>query len=325
MQVRVWPFAGWVWLVVLLASCGKCEARITAARAIPVDAAAKTGLPAPPRSTVVEILLHDTLQAVSAESFRVSLREANAMRPTAILLNLSTPGGLAGSAAEMVEAIRASSAPVIVFVREPGTHVSGQGMRLLEAGDVRAVQPETVLAPAIPVARTGRGDQARENAVLLRQLADDLAQRGRMAKGLAEMFQAGGVVTSEQALLAGLSDASESTEDRLLAAVDGMTIRRSNGSTAVLRVRNAEIVVVPMTAREHMMRALMNPDLTVLLLGLGGLLIYLEVNTPGGVVPGAAGVLLVLLAVYELLHLPLRWEALLMLAGAGVLLVLEAQ
>ncbi len=286
--------------------------------------AAVAASPASTRSTVVEILLHDTLQAVSAESFRVSLRGANAMHPTAILLNLSTPGGLAGSAAEMVEAIRASPAPVIVFVREPGTHVSGQGMRLLEAGDVRAVQPETVLTPALPVMRTGRGKQTGENALLLRQLADDLARRGRTASGLVEMFQTGGVVTSEQALRSGLSDASESTEDRLLAAVDGMTIRRSNGSTAVLRVRNAEVVVVPMTAREHMMRALMNPDLTVLLLGLGGLLIYLEVNTPGGVVPGAAGVLLVLLAVYALLHLPLRWEALLLLAGAGVLLLLEA-
>ena len=37
-----------------------------------------------------------------------------------------------------------------------------------------------------------------------------------------------------------------------------------------------------------LMLTLMNPDLSVLLLTLGLLLIYLEVNTPGTVVPGAA-------------------------------------
>lgn len=53
----------------------------------------------------------------------------------------------------------------------------------------------------------------------------------------------------------------------------------------------------------------MHADAAVLLLAFGGLLICLEFNAPGTILPGATGLFFVLLAIYALLHLPLRGGA----------------
>jgi membrane-bound serine protease (ClpP class) len=48
----------------------------------------------------------------------------------------------------------------------------------------------------------------------------------------------------------------------------------------------------------------------------GALLIYLEFNTPGTIVPGALGTLMVLLAIFGLILLPIRYTAVLLLVAA---------
>ena len=55
------------------------------------------------------------------------------------------------------------------------------------------------------------------------------------------------------------------------------------------------------------------------------MLIYLEFNTPGTIVPGALGTLMVLLAIFALDLLPIRYTAVLLLIAALVLLMLEAK
>ncbi len=64
----------------------------------------------------------------------------------------------------------------------------------------------------------------------------------------------------------------------------------------------------------------LSPDGSVLLFTLGVLLIYVELNRPGSILPGAVGLLLALLAVAPLLHQRLNPVAGLAIAG-GVLLL----
>ena len=70
---------------------------------------------------------------------------------------------------------------------------------------------------------------------------------------------------------------------------------------------------------------LVNPNIALLLLVGGALLIYLEFNAPGTIVPGALGTLMVLLGIFGLNLLPIRYTAVLLLVAALVLLVLEAK
>jgi membrane-bound serine protease (ClpP class) len=77
------------------------------------------------------------------------------------------------------------------------------------------------------------------------------------------------------------------------------------------------------STRERILSALTNPDLAVILLIIGGLLIYLEFNAPGTIVPGALGTLLVLVSLFALNLLPLEYTAVGFLIGALVLFVLD--
>ena len=79
------------------------------------------------------------------------------------------------------------------------------------------------------------------------------------------------------------------------------------------------------TLRDELLGWLVNPNIALLMLVGGALLIYLEFNTPGTIVPGALGTLMVLLAIFGLDLLPIRYTAVLLLVAALVLLVLEAK
>ena len=92
-----------------------------------------------------------------------------------------------------------------------------------------------------------------------------------------------------------------------------------------LHLAGARIDVIKPTLREELLGWLVDPNIALLFLVGGALLIYLEFNTPGTIVPGALGTLMVLLAIFGLNLLPIRYTAVLLLVAAMVLLVLEAK
>ena len=92
-----------------------------------------------------------------------------------------------------------------------------------------------------------------------------------------------------------------------------------------LHTKNARIEVVQPTVRENLLGWLVNPNIALLLLVGGALLIYLEFNTPGTIVPGALGTLMVLLGIFALDLLPIRFTAVLLLIAAFALMLLEAK
>ena len=77
----------------------------------------------------------------------------------------------------------------------------------------------------------------------------------------------------------------------------------------------AELVAVDPTLREEILDRLTDPNLAVLVLMVGGLLIYVEFNTPGTIIPGALGTILVLLAVFGLNLLPVRYTSVMLLVA----------
>jgi len=110
-----------------------------------------------------------------------------------------------------------------------------------------------------------------------------------------------------------------------VAALDGRTITRLDGTKQVLHLAGARIAPLKSSLREELLGWLVNPNIALLMLVGGALLIYLEFNSPGTIVPGALGTLMVLLAIFGLNLLPIRYTAVLLLVAALALLVLEAK
>ncbi len=98
-----------------------------------------------------------------------------------------------------------------------------------------------------------------------------------------------------------------------------------DGSKLVLHLAGARIEVLKPSLRDSLLGWLVNPNIALLFLVGGALLIYLEFNTPGTIVPGALGTLMVLLAIFALDLLPIRYTAVMLLVAALVLLLAGGQ
>ena len=77
--------------------------------------------------------------------------------------------------------------------------------------------------------------------------------------------------------------------------------------------------------RDELLGWLVDPNIALLFLVGGALLIYLEFNSPGTIVPGALGTLMVLLAIFALNLLPIRYTAVMLLLAGMAMLILEAE
>ncbi len=278
--------------------------------------------------TVVKLTLHDTVQTITADYLERGLREAAAQHADAVLLSLGTPGGLLSSTREMVSAIERSPVPVIVYIEPVGARAGSAGFFLLEAADVAAMAPGTNAGAAHPILEGRTMDPVlkkkieEDTSAFLRSITDP---RHRDAIAATAAVIDAKSYTANEALHAHLIDLIAPSDAALLAQLDGRTITRFDGSAVTLRLRSATLVPLPPSLRERLLTRLADPDIAVLLLIVGLLLIYLEFNVPGTVVPGALGVLCVALSLFAFNYLPIHHTAILLLLAALILVLLEVK
>jgi len=277
---------------------------------------------------VVVLHLNDTIQPISDQYLTRGLKQAEDSHAEAILIELNTPGGLLDTTREMVRQILDSPIPVIVFVAPSGSRAGSAGFFLLEAADIAAMAPGTNAGASHPVIEGGQLDpimkQKLENdtTAFLRSF---VARRNRNTDAAQDAVLNSKSYTEQEALKLNLITLVAANDRELLDAIDGKAITRFNGTTTTLHTKGAELVTVDPTLRENLLDKLTNPNLAVLFLIAGGLLIYLEFNVPGTIVPGALGTLLVCLSLFALNLLPVRYTAVALLVGAVALLILEAK
>ncbi len=276
--------------------------------------------------TVLKLTLHDTIQPISAAYIERGLTDAANAHDAAVLLSLGTPGGLLDSTRSIVSAIEQSPVPVIVYIAPTGSRAGSAGFFILESADVAAMAPGTNAGAAHPILEGKTADP-----VLNEKIENDAAaflrsyvtRRSRNVAAAEDAVRNSKSYSDTEALNLHLIDQIAPTDEALLAALDGTTIHRFDGTPVTLHLRNAQIIADPPSTRERLLGRLASPDLAVLLLVVGALLIYLEFNVPGTIVPGALGTLLLLLGVFGLNLLPIRHTAILLLVAAVVLLAFE--
>jgi membrane-bound serine protease (ClpP class) len=286
--------------------------------------------PARAQSPLVDkFVLSDTIQPVTASELDRAIARANSDGAHALLVELNTPGGLLDSTRSMAGAILSSRVPVIVYVAPEGARAGSAGFFLLEAADIAAMAPGTNAGAAHPVVEFG----PQPDATMSQKIENDaeaflrsyVTRRGRNAVAAQDAVHSSHSYTAQEALDQHLIDLIASNDAELLASLDGRAISRLDGGKLTLHLAGARIELVQPTVREALLGWLINPNIALLLLVCGALLIYLEFNVPGTIVPGALGTLMVLLSVFALNLLPIHYTAVLLLVAALVFLLLEAK
>lgn len=282
----------------------------------------------PANNVVVKLTIHDTVQPITADYLQRGLDEAARLHASAVIVSLGTPGGLLSSTRVMVESIERSPVPVVIFISPSGSRAGSAGFFLLEAADVAAMAPGTNAGASHPVSEGRQPD-----SVLKQKIENDAAaflrsyvsRRGRNVQAAEDAVRNSKSYSDEEALNLKLIDLISNNDQSLLTALDGRQIKRFDGSSVTLHLTGAKITSIAPSLRERLLTRLTDPNLAVLLLVLGGLLVYLEFNVPGTIIPGSLGTLLILLSLFGLNLLPIRHTAVLLLIAAVVLMVLETK
>jgi membrane-bound serine protease (ClpP class) len=290
--------------------------------------AAVFALAANARAAVLQIVVDDMIHPISDEFIGRALAEAQRTHADALLIELQTPGGLIESTRSIVEKIMTSKVPVIVYVAPAGSRAASAGFFIVEAADVAAMAPGTNTGAAHPVIMGEKMDPIMKTklendaAAFMRTVA---AKRGRNVAVAESAVRESKSFTEQEALQQKLIDVIAADVPSLLRAVDGRTLRRYDGTSAVLRVAGKPVEKYEMTLKERILSTLMDPNIAFLLFALGGLAIFAELNHPGAVLPGVVGTISILLALFALNLLPTRYAALALLLAAFALFALEAK
>jgi membrane-bound serine protease (ClpP class) len=278
---------------------------------------------------VVEISLDDIVEPVTAEYVERGISQANAENANAVLLELSTPGGLDTSMRDIIRAIIDSRVPVITYVAPSGSRAASAGFFILLAGDVAAMAPGTNTGAAHPVmmgdAQIGKTMETKiENdaAAYIRSIAD---KRGRDVKLAEEGVRSSRSFTDKEALDGHLIDLVADSPQNLLTALDGRTVARFEGGSAVLHLAGATLEPYPMTTRERFLARIADPNIAFILGAVGALCLYIEFTHPGMVLPGVAGALAIVLALYAFHLLPINYTGVVLILLAFVLFALEVK
>jgi membrane-bound serine protease (ClpP class) len=286
----------------------------------------------PASAEILKIVVNDTIQPITAEYISRAIDEAVRINAQAVLIEMNTPGGLVSSTREIIEKITASAVPVIVYVTPTGGHAGSAGIFILESADIAAMAPGTAAGAAHPVALVGpvqlkpdddiKRKMENDTAALMRSVA---SKRGRNVQAAEGAVLESKSFTEQEALAQHLIDYVASTPEDLFRQMQGKSFKRFHGESATLNLSGQSTVVFDMTLKEHILDALMDPNIAFLLLAIGALSLYVEFNHPGAVIPGTVGVVFILLAAFALNFLPTRFAALILILAAFALFAAEAK
>jgi membrane-bound serine protease (ClpP class) len=239
-----------------------------------------------------------------------------------LVIELNTPGGAISNMTTIVENIRASHVPVVVYVTPRGGMAASAGTLITLAGHAAAMSPETIIGAASPIDSEGQDLPATEKAktenalkALVRSIA---ARRGPEAIELAE-------ATIDSAKAAGLVDFIATDLDDLLRQLDGFRVEMGNDEARTLQTANAVHQDLPMSFIEELLDVLVNPNIVFLLIAIGIQAILIELSSPGGWIAGFIGVVALALAAYGMGVLSVNWFGLVFLILAFALFILDIQ
>jgi len=276
---------------------------------------------------VLVLTVDEAVAPPMVEYLKRGLSRAEQQGAELVILQLNTPGGSIDAMNEVIQMIRNSRVPVVVYVAPSGAMAGSAGTVVVLAGHAAAMAPDTTIGAASPVGAQGEdlGEtmQAKVKNILKATVRSLAEGRGSRAVELAEQtIDNAAAASAEEAAAAGMVDFIAVDIPDLLRQLDGFKVETKTGEQT-LETTDARVETVPESFIERLLAVLTNPAIVFLLITIGVQAILIEISSPGGWVAGFIGVVCLSLAAYGLGVLPVNWFGVVFLILAFVLFILD--
>lgn len=312
---------------------------------------------------VVVLTLEGAVSPATADYVVRGIRQAAESGAGLVVLRVDTPGGLDTSMRKIIKEILSAPLPVATFVAPGGARAASAGTFILYASHIAAMAPATNLGAATPVPigitpggdpgktpddskteKHGGGDgKARDktqdktqdkapsrNSMTQKQVNDaaayirGLAQlRGRNADwGERAVREAVSLSATEARKLKVIDIVAHDVPD-LLRQLHGKKLT-VQGVERTLDTAGVETIVIDPDWRSRLLAVITDPSIALILMMIGIYGLIFEFSNPGFVLPGVAGAICLLLALFAFQLLPINYAGLALIILGLAFIVAEA-
>jgi membrane-bound serine protease (ClpP class) len=276
--------------------------------------------------TVHVITVDATINPATADFIHQSIEQANEAGAECLLVRLNTPGGLLKSTRVIVSDLLTAKLPVIVYVAPAGAQSASAGSFITLAAHIAAMAPGTNIGAAHPVGMQG----GEKDSIMNEKATNDAAafirtiseKRHRNVRWAEDAVRKSISITESEALKDSVIDLIAASIRELLEKVDGRSVD-INGSSVILRTKDAEIIDIQMDWKFKILDILSDPNIAYIFFMLGVYGLLFELYNPGAIAPGVIGVISLILAFYSLHTLPINYAGLALIVVGIVLFLLE--
>jgi len=294
----------------------------------------------------VVLQIQGAIGPATADYLHRGLAAAQEEGAALVILRMDTPGGLDSAMRDIIRDILASEVPVVTYVSPGGARAASAGTYILYASHVAAMAPATNLGAATPVAIgavPGPGDLGdkkpdketpedtggSEDAMGKKRVNDAVAyirglaqKRGRNIEWAERAVRDAASLPAQEALELGVIDLVANDMTDLLEQLQGRTVSLPGGDRELDTTRMQLHERQP-DWRTRLLAVITDPNIAYVLMLVGIYGLFFEFANPGYILPGVAGAISLLLALYAFQVLPVNYAGLALLALGIIFMLAE--
>lgn len=307
-------------------------------------------VPASPESDgkdqAVVLTINGAIGPAFSDYFIRGLARAQEENARLVILRINTPGGLDYSMREMIRHILLSPVPVATYVAPAGSRAASAGTYILYASHVAAMAPTTNLGAATPIQvggmpgspekpddpgeETENGEEPPADTLERKMINDAVAyikalagRHGRNEEWAEKAVREAVSLTAAEALEKGVIDLVAVDVEQLLEGIDGREVVMEQ-ETLTLATKDLTVVRVDPDWRTRLLTVITDPNVAYILMLLGIYGLIYELANPGFFLPGVAGAICLLLALYTFHILPINYAGLALIFLGIAFMISEA-
>lgn len=248
---------------------------------------------------------------------------------TLLLVRLDTPGGDLDSMKLITQKEINSNLPIVVYIAPQNARAGSAGTFIALAAPVVAMAPNTRIGAASPILSSGQNLESTLDTKIKNDLEAQLRANqttyGRNGDLAVKTVSDAASYDDQEAIQGHLVNFGATTQEDLLAKLDGMTVTLATGKTVTLQTSDVGVNELQPTLANQLETVFLDPTVVFILFIIAAICIYLEMSHPGAIVPGTVGAITLVIFLFSAGALNPNWTGLVLMLLAIVLLAVDVR